>query len=377
MRGVGETFEITSTSGGARGGILTSPQGRSLRTPALLPVATYGVVKTLTPDEVGQMGFEGLIVNSFLIRLLEPLRGGEVDLHRYLNWDGVIFSDSGGFQLIRKGFLIRKSDEGILMKNPFDGREVLISPRWVVESSRRLKVDFGMVLDDCPPYPWRMEEVLTSTERTLKWAEESLRYPRGEVELLGIVQGGGDEGLRRRCSKRLVEMGYRGVGIGGLSVGEPKDVTFRMVKVTTESLPEGVLRYLMGVGEPLDILKAVAMGVDLFDSTYPARGGRHGTYLTPRGKVNLSSRGFRGAEGPIYEGCDCPVCRRYSRDFLYHLKRGKEMLLYRLGTLHNLHFMGRFMGAVRRAIVEGEFSSLVERRVSWETVGELMERFSG
>jgi len=369
-------FEIALSCGGARVGVLTSPQGRSVTTPSLLPVATYGVVKTLTPEEVGRMGFEGFIVNSFLIRLLEPLGGREVDLHKYLNWEGVIFSDSGGFQLIRKGFLIKKDEDGLLMRSPFDGREVVITPEWVVESSRRLKADFGMVLDDCPPYPWREEEVLSSTKRTLKWAEAALSCPQGETELLGIVQGGGNKELRRRCSRRLVEMGYNGVGIGGLSIGEPKEVTFQMVKATTDSLPEGVLRYLMGVGEPLDILKAVAMGVDLFDSTYPARGGRHGTYLTPTGKVNLSSKDFRGVEEPIYEGCSCPVCKRYSRDFLYHLKRGREMLLYRLGTLHNLHFMGRFMEAVRSAIQEGEFASLVEGRVGWGTVRELMERFS-
>lgn len=365
------TFELTTGgSTGARSGILTLPSGVEVRTPFFMPVATKLSVKTLESAELRETGTDVVITNGFLSHL-EPgsdsirIQGG---MHHLMNWDGGIFSDSGGFQFIRKGFDPKITDEGVLLRSPYTGARVNVTPESVVDFHVMHGVDVGMVLDHCPPYPSTDDVLISSARRTVEWARRSMERMRsGAMEgltpfdsarlplLYAITQGGTDMDLRRRCTDDLVGLDFPGYGIGGLSIGENKDLTFKALNASTAYLPADRPRYFMGVGQPEDIIRSVANGVDIFDSVFPTRNARHRSVFVNDGRENIRASRWKGLNTPISSGCGCHTCRNYSRGYVYHLFKAGEPLGPRLATIHNVYFIQDLVGRIRRAVLEGEF----------------------
>ncbi len=368
-------FSIDGEVEHARAGRLRLPRGGEVRTPLFMPVATKLSVKTLSSYDLASTGTEAVITNGFLSSL-EP--GSEVirsmgGMHRMMDWGGGIFSDSGGFQLIRKGFEPRIKDEGVKMRSPFSGAFVHITPESVVEMHVRHGVDVGMILDHCPPHGASGEDLALATERTRGWAERSKRRIEGEglSDLLpaggermplffAITQGGIDLKLRERSTRDLVGLGFDGYGIGGLSIGEDKGDMFKALGASTSFVPRESPRYFMGVGEPRDVIRSVGLGVDVFDSVFPTRNARHRSVFAAQGRENIRSGKWKGKSGPIMEGCDCMTCRRYSRGYLYHLFKAKEPLGPMLATIHNVRYMQNLVENIRRSILEERFSSDIE-----------------
>ncbi len=352
---------------GARVGVLETAHGR-VRTPCFLPVATKGYVRMVSAGELREVGAEALISNALLL-YMKP--GVEVvaeagGLHRFMGFEGTIFTDSGGFQVLRREFMPRFVTSGIVFRSPFDGSRQAVTPELCVAIQEALGSDVGVQLDDCPPYGLERERYVESVRRTLRWAEASLRARScDDMMLFGVVQGGVDPELRRRCAERLVELEFQGYCLGGLSVGEPKEVMVEMIELMCELLPQEKPRYLMGVGSPVEVLEAVARGVDVFDSAFPTRNARHGAVYTWGGKYSITKAKNLRVHGPLEEGCTCPVCRSYSRAYVSHLMRCDEPLGKRLVSVHNLHFMMRLMEGARRAIRRGEFPEYLQgvRRV--------------
>ncbi len=345
-------FNITAEDGGARTGILSTAHGE-LRTPFFMPVATKATVKTLTPDDLKSCDVQVLISNSlhlFLRPGLEVLEahGG---LHRFMRFNGAIFTDSGGFQMIRKGFFVGADRDGITFRSPYDGKKYKFTPEFSKEVQMRIGSDVAMMLDYCAEYPASYDEAKKSVYFTTLWAE---RFPKNTEQLsFGIVQGSVYEDLREKSAKDLANMDFDGYGIGGLSIGEPKEVMHRMVEIVTGILPEDKPRYLMGVGSPLDIIESVMRGVDIFDSVFPTRNGRHGTAITSRGMLNLRKAEFKNDESPLDEDCSCYTCENFTRSYLHHLIREKEILGMHLLSLHNVCFMIEFMKRIRKEIEQG------------------------
>ncbi len=357
-------YKIEYEDGNARVGKLRTPHGE-IETPFFMPVATKATVKTLTPEELYSCGVKAIISNSlhlFLRPGLEVLEkhGG---LHKFMNFEGIIFTDSGGFQIIREGFFLGIRDEGILFRSPYDGKKYLFTPEFSKEVQLRIGSDVAMMLDYCPPYPVSYEEAKKAVLLTSRWAE---KFPKGEDKQLsfGIVQGSVYEDLRKKCAEDLARLNFDGYGIGGLSIGEPKDVMHRMVEIVNSILPKDKPRYLMGVGSPLEIIEEVKRGVDIFDSVFPTRNGRHGSALTWQGKVNIRRGEFKNDTRPLDENCSCYTCQNFSRSYLYHLFKEKELLGMRLLTIHNICFLQEFMARLREEIKEGtleKFAREIER----------------
>ncbi len=358
-------YRIDTEDGAARTGTLKTMHGE-IKTPFFMPVATKGTVKTLTPEELYECGVEAIISNSlhlFLrpgVEVLE-LHGG---LHRFMNFKGIIFTDSGGFQIIREGFLLGIKKEGILFRSPYDGKKYLFTPELSKEIQRKIGSDVAMMLDYCPPYPADYEEVKRATILTSEWGR---RFPiednDGQLNF-GIVQGGVYEDLRRKSAEELSQLPFDGYGIGGLSIGEPKELMHRMVELVTSILPEDRPRYLMGVGSPLEIIEAVMRGVDIFDSVFPTRNGRHGSALTWGGKLNLRRGEFKMDTRALDPECSCYTCTNFTRAYLYHLLKEKELLGMRLLTIHNICFLQEFMRRVQEEIEQGtlkKFKKEMER----------------
>ena len=365
------TFELIAGSEGARAGLLKLPSGLKVETPSFMPVATKLSVKTLSPMELEKIGVRMLITNGFLSHL-EPgsdlLRefGG---MREFMRWNGGVFSDSGGFQFIRKGFSPVIDDEGVEMNSPFSGERIRVTPGDVVDFHVKHGVDVGMVLDHCPPYPSERDTLSLSSRRTVLWARRSLERIRDPElkdllpenmkrlpQFFAITQGGCDGGLRKKCTRRLVEMDFPGYGIGGLSIGEEKDMIFRMLQTSTSYIPVERPRYFMGVGDPDDVIRSIRSGVDIFDSVFPTRNARHRSVFTYGGRENIRAGRWKGIGRPIMEGCDCETCRNYTRGFIYHLFKAGEPLGQRLTTIHNLRFMSILVKAARRNILEGGLS---------------------
>jgi len=336
-------------------------------TPFFMPVATQLSVKALDPLQLKGTGTSVIITNGFLSHL-SP--GSDViaksgGVHRFMGWDGGIFSDSGGFQFIRKGFGSKVSDEGVSLRSPYSGERVFVTPESVIDMHMAHGVDVGMVLDHCPPFPTSAEGIAKSAARTVEWARRSMErldVIRNEGDagrtlplVFGITQGGTDIAIRASCSRSLVELGLDGYGIGGLSIGESKEDTFHSLDASTEMLPVDAPRYFMGVGEPEDIIRSVRSGVDIFDSVFPTRNARHRSLFTGTSRENVRSAGWKGDSGPIMEGCDCMTCTRFSRGYLYHLFKAREPLAATLASIHNIRYIQRLMGAIRTSIREGQF----------------------
>lgn len=344
----------------ARLGSLETPHG-VLGTPTFLPVATKGVVKTLDILDLENLGANGLIVNGFhlWLRGLDAIEdaGG---LHAFMKWNGPIFSDSGGFQIIRKDFDFRISDEGFLLKSPIDGQKVLYSPEVCMQVHTSLGADIALVLDDCPPHPSLEDRLEVSVRRTTEWARRCLKARGGDQQVYGIVQGGTDHALRKRSSEELSAIGFDGFGIGGLSIGESREEMFSAIDVSLSSLPSDKPRHLMGVGSPAEILEAISRGIDIFDSAFPTRNARHGTFYSPKGKFDIRKKEFSGKKQPLDERCGCFTCKNYTASYVHHLFKEKEMLAYRLMSIHNLWNVINLVDGSRKAIADSGFEEFKE-----------------
>jgi len=352
-------FELLATDGVARRARLTTPHG-TVDTPAFMPVGTRGSVKSLSPDDVREAGAQIILGNTFhlLVRpgpeLIRELGG----LHRFMGWEGPILTDSGGFQVFSLARLRTLTEEGVEFRAPADGSTHRLTPERAIEVQHALGADVIHPLDECLAYPATRADTERSLALTLRWAGRSLAAHRaagGPAALFGIVQGGSYLDLRARAVAETVALGFDGYAIGGMAVGEPKPLMRDLTEATAAALPADRPRYLMGVGKPEDLVEAVARGVDMFDCVLPTRNARNGQAFTPDGPVTLKQARWTRDPAPLQDDCPCYGCRRFSRAYLRHLFMAEELLVYRLLSLHNLHFFLGLMAALRAAIAAGGF----------------------
>jgi len=349
-------FKIIKKEGYSRArlGRIETDHG-SFSTPAFLPVGTQGTVKSLTPEELVEVGVEALLGNTYHLYLRpgHETIGRLGGLHKFIHWERPILTDSGGYQVYSLGGLRKISEEGVTFQSHLDGSLHFLTPEKVVEIQRVLGSDIAMVLDECIPYPSPYEYAKASTSLTVRWAKRCLQGRRDiDPALFAIVQGGIYRDLREECAQALVETDFQGYAIGGLSVGEPKSMMSDVLEWTIPFLPERSPRYLMGVGTPDDILDAVMLGVDFFDCVLPTRNARNGTLFTSSGKLSIKQAQYAEDERPIDETCPCYTCRHYSRAYLRHLHLANEILSSRLNTLHNISYYMVFMKHIQEAIRE-------------------------
>lgn len=327
------------------------------RTPVFMPVGTQGTVKAMTPEELRELGVEIVLCNAYHLhlrpgeRVIEELGG----LHRFMNWRWPILTDSGGFQVFSLSPLRKISEEGITFRSHLDGTLLFLDPEGAIRIQRSLGTDVAMCLDECVPYGATFDYTKESTMRTLRWAErcKEARSSDHQMALFGIVQGGVYAELRRISAQGLVEMGFDGYAVGGLSVGEPPEERMETVEAALEMLPEDAPRYLMGVGSPEELVTYTAMGVDMFDCVMPTRCARNGLLFTRYGKLDIRHSNNATSASPIDEECGCYTCRNYTRAYLRHLYMAKEILASRLNTIHNLFYYMNLMKDIRDAISEG------------------------
>ena len=359
------SFTITHTDGAARRGQLVTAHG-VIDTPVFMPVGTQGVVKAMTPRDLREVGARIILGNTYHLHLrpgdaLIARRGG---LHRFIAWDGPILTDSGGYQVFSLAHRRRLSEEGVEFQSHLDGSRRLLTPESAVDIQLNLGSDIAMVLDECPALPAPRESLERSVDLTARWAARAraaflTRRPSSPTghhqRQFGIVQGGADPELRERSAKLTVEVGFDGYAIGGLSVGEPPDTMYKVIAHTAPRLPAGQPRYLMGVGTPVDLIEAVARGVDMFDCVMPTRNARNGRLFTREGAINIKNARYAEDEGPVDPACACYTCRTFSRAYLRHLFVAGEMTAGALNTLHNLYFYLDTMRRVRDAIAFGTF----------------------
>ncbi|HEY6537949.1 MAG TPA: tRNA guanosine(34) transglycosylase Tgt [Candidatus Dormibacteraeota bacterium] len=356
-------FQIRARDGRARRGTLVTAHG-AVETPGFMPVGTHATVKACTPAEVASTGADMLLANFYHlslrpgIDLIEAMGG----LHRFMAWPGSILTDSGGYQLVSLGQLVEMDDHGVTFRSPYDGATVELTPRLVVEGQRRLGSDVIMVLDQPVPYGTAKELAEAATRRTHLWARECRGVETGGSLLFGIVQGGFETGSRARSAESIAGLGFDGIALGGLVLGEPPQVRQAAIDACVENLPEGLPRYVMGLGTDLDLLDAVARGVDLFDCVLPTRLARTGTVLTDRGRLSLRQARYRGDGRVLEEGCPCPACQGFSRAYLRHLYLAGEILAHRLLSLHNLGHLGRVVAEARQAIEQGRLEQVAADR---------------
>ncbi len=343
----------------ARAAELITPHG-IVPTPVFLPVGSQATVKTLTPEELKEIGIPIVLANTYHLYLrpgigvIEKMGG----LHKFMAWNGTILTDSGGYQIFSLAPLCKVSDDGVIFRSHIDGSEHFITPEMVIQFQEALGADVIMVLDECPAYDDSFEKVQRAMSRTHQWAERCQRaQKRNDQALYAIVQGGVFPQLRRQSAECLTSLGFSGYAIGGLSLGEQKAVTLAMVEETVAFLPQDRPRYLMGVGSPEDIVEAVARGIDIFDSALPTRVARNGAVFTWEGRHNIQNTVYSRMEQPVVPGCDCYTCRTFSAAYLHHLFSCDELLGYRLATIHNLSFIHNLVQKIRSAILDGTFSS--------------------
>jgi len=362
-------LSIKARCGEARSGTLKFRRGQ-VRTPAFMPVGTYGSVKSVTPEEVVDSGADMILGNTFHL-MLRP--GSDVvrahgGLHEFMHWSGPILTDSGGFQVFSLAALRTLSEDGVTFQSPVNGDTVMLTPERSIEVQHDLNADVTMIFDECTPYPASVDEARKSMRLSLRWAKRSRLHfdalradapERGEA-LFGIVQGGIYESLRLESLAGLSDIGFDGYAIGGLAVGEPEDERLAVLDFLAPQLPDAAPRYLMGVGLPLDIVAAVTRGVDMFDCVIPTRHARNGHLFTSEGVIKIRNATHTRDTGPLDPACDCYTCQHYSRAYLRHLEKCGEMLGPRLCTLHNLYYYQNLMSDIRDAIEAGslaEFSA--------------------
>ena len=353
------TFQLEATDGAARAGFLRTPHG-ALPTPAFIPLATQGSVKTVTPQELRELGATILLGNTYHLYLrpgveLVKEMGG---LGAFMGWDGPTITDSGGFQAYSLDRRVRVNSQGLRFQSHIDGTSHLFTPELGVAYQEALGADIVMALDQCLDYTMDKDTTRQAMERTHRWAEQSRHAHRQKGQaLFGIVQGGVFPDLREESVAFITGLDLPGYAIGGLGVGEPKATMYPLVANTAAALPHDRPRHLMGIGSPEDLVECVALGVDLFDCALPTRVARNGALFTRLGRVNIDAARFRGGRGPVEDGCDCYTCQLFTTGYLHHLFRAKELLGLRLATIHNLRFVIRLMEQVRSAVLNGSFQA--------------------
>lgn len=350
-------FDLYKTSGKARRGQLTLAHG-TVQTPAFMPVGTYGTVKAMSPVELRDIGANIVLGNTFHLWLRPGLEVIEAHggLHSFMGWDGPILTDSGGFQVFSLGALRKITEEGVRFQSPVNGDKLFLTPEESMRIQRVLNSDIVMIFDECTPFPATEREAADSMRLSLRWAARSKAAHSGNTNaLFGIVQGGMYEELRDESLAELVKIGFDGYAIGGLSVGEPKEDMRRILEHTAPKLPHDKPRYLMGVGTPEDLVASVAQGIDMFDCVMPTRNARNGMLFTQHGDIKIKNAQYRLDTRPLDEECSCYTCQNFSRAYLHHLYRLKEILSARLNTIHNLHYYQQLMSEVRAAIEADAF----------------------
>jgi queuine tRNA-ribosyltransferase len=354
------TFRVTSTDGAARAGALETPHGE-VPTPAFMPVGTKGTVKTLHPDELRDLGAHILLGNTYHLHfrpgdeLIAELGG----LHAFMGWDGPILTDSGGYQVFSlRDTLLSVDDDGVTFRSVYDGSPARLTPESVARIQSNLGSDIAMCLDVCPPAGVPRDELAQAVHRTTRWAHRQREAPRPDTQVLfGITQGASDAELRRRSIEEITDLGFDGYALGGLSVGEPRELTLDATAWAAPLLPDDRPRYFMGIGDAVGIIEVIERGIDMFDCVLPTRTARTGSALTWEGRLNLRNARFARDPRPLEEGCGCPACTRFSRAYIRHLVNQEELLGLRLLSLHNLYFVFGVTAQARAAIEAGELAS--------------------
>ncbi|MGQ9571385.1 MAG: tRNA guanosine(34) transglycosylase Tgt [Thermodesulfovibrionales bacterium] len=369
-------FRILNTDGDARACILETARG-NIHTPVFMPVATTGTVKAISTDELKKMGAETILCNTYHLYLRPGVEtistlGG---IHKFINWDMPILTDSGGFQVYSLSPLRKIEDNGVYFKSHIDGTMHFIGPKDAINVQLMLGSDIAMVFDECTPYPSSYEYTLESLKRTTIWAKQCKEYHKNRLDnqcnqgltqyLFGIVQGGVYRDLRIKSLEELIKIGFDGYAVGGVSVGEPKDKMYEIIYFIASLLPHDKPRYLMGIGDLTDVLFAVKAGFDMFDCVMPTRNARNGTLFTSEGKVSIKRTEYKTDANPLDPDCDCYTCKNYSKGYLRHIFLSKEILSMRLNTIHNLHFYFNFFKNMRKSILENKFS---EFELQWERI---------
>ncbi len=353
------SFDLKATDGKARTGVIHTPRG-DIRTPAFMPVGTAATVKAMMPESVKATGADILLGNTYHLMLrptaerIDRLGG----LHKFMNWEGPILTDSGGFQVMSLADLRKLTEKGVTFKSHIDGSKHELTPERSMEIQKLLGSDIVMCFDECPALPATDEAVAASMRLSMRWAQRSRDAfgDRPGHALFGIQQGGVTQELREESAKALVDIGFDGYAVGGLAVGEGQEAMFGVLEYAPDMLPKNKPRYLMGVGKPDDIVGAVKRGIDMMDCVLPSRSGRTGQAWTRRGQVNIKNARHQDDPRPLDENCTCPACRNYSRAYLHHVFRAQEMISGMLLTWHNLHYYQELMQGMRDAIAEGRFA---------------------
>ena len=347
---------------GARAGLLHTPHG-VFKTPMFMPVGTQATVQTVTPEELEEMGAQIILSNTYHL-FLRP--GTELiheagELHRFMNWNKGILTDSGGFQVFSLGAMRKITEEGVYFRSFLDGSKQFLSPEISIRAQEDLGSDIAMAFDECIPYPADYEYARKSTERTTRWAKRCIKaHQRTDRGIFGIIQGGMYKDLRKQSAMEISSLPFDGMAVGGLSVGEPHDLMYDILEETIQWMPKGKARYLMGVGTPDCLVEGVARGVDMFDCVFPTRVARNGMAMIHTGRMNMKNKQYERDFRPIEESCGCYTCRNYTRAYIRHLYKSEELLVFRLVTIHNLYFLLQFMRDMREAIVQGNFSEFRE-----------------
>lgn len=353
------TIEAECPGSWARAGVVETPHG-AIPTPIFMPVGTQATVKSVSPEELHAAGAAIILANTYhlMLRPGSSLISEFGGLHNFMSWDGPILTDSGGFQVFSLGHLRKLSEEGAAFKSHLDGSAHLLTPESVMRIEYELGADIILPLDICAPYPCTPKEAREAMERTHRWAERALvakEQYNPQQTLFGIVQGAFEPELRRQSARFIGSLPFPGLSIGGLSVGEPKELMWEMLHFTTPELPREKPRHLLGVGSPEDLVMGVGLGMDMFDCVLPTRVARHGGLFTRSGRISIKGARYRTARGPIEQDCDCYTCRNYSAAYVHHLARTEEQLYYRLGSIHNIRFMLRLAAELRASIIEGTY----------------------
>ena len=358
-------FQVIKTDARTRArlGRLFTPHG-TVETPVFMDVGTLGTVKALEPRDLKELGTQVVLGNTYHL-MLRP--GADVlaaagGLHRFMGWDGPILTDSGGFQVFSLARMRKITEEGCRFNSHIDGHEFFLGPKESMEMQRVIGSDIAMVFDECLPYPCERERAEKSVEQTLRWAQASKDAPHADGQMVfGIVQGGIYDDIRRHCAEELVQIGFDGYAIGGVSVGEPEEFMYKAVDASVPYLPEDKPRYVMGLGVMHQMAECVARGVDMFDCVIPTRIARHGTAITRHGNVAIKAAKWAFDQGSVEEGCECYCCRNFTRSYVRHLLACDEILGLRLLTIHNVWALNRFMKEMRAAIDDGTFSDWKEQ----------------
>jgi len=360
-------FKVVKKSGSARLGTLKTAHGK-VETPFFMTIATAGAVKGLLPEEVKELGGRVLLANTYHLHLRpgEDVVKKAGGLHKFMNWNGPILTDSGGYQVFSLSKMRKLKADGVEFQSHLDGKKIFLTPEKAIDIQKKLGSDMMMCLDVCPPYPAGRKEVEEAVRFTTDWAKHCKKFHVARrtphtARLFAIVQGGMHADLRKQSAKELIKIGFDGYAIGGLSVGEPNKLMYKMLDTTVPLLPADKPRYLMGVGTPEDILEAVERGIDMFDCVLPTRNARHGYLYTSRGVVRIKNEKYKADMKPLDPHCDCYTCKNFTRAYLRHLVMAGEILGLRLCTLHNVAFYHKLMADMRKAIGKGQFKAFKKK----------------